>query len=342
MASNQFLDISWATIFKIAVALLSFYLIFLIRDVLLLVIFALIISILLNPAIDFLQKRKVPRVLAVISVYVGVFGFLGLLIYLIVPVFVSEIQRFSQLFPQYFEKVSPFLKNLGLGAFENLDVFIKSLGDLLIKASSNILSALSIVFGSIFSTFTIFIIALFLSLEEKAIERVIGALSPKKHEAYLLDLWHRARGKVAGWFGSRIFASLLVGGATYLACRILAIDYAVSFASLAAVFNIVPIIGPFITALIIFAFTVLDSWSKAIFILIAFTLIQQLEGNVLTPILTKKFVGIPAVLVLVALLIGGKLWGVMGAILSIPLAGVIFEFLRDYLKKRKEENSVVL
>ena len=86
-----------------------------------------------------------------------------------------------------------------------------------------------------------------------------------------------------------------------------------------------------------FIFTGLDSWTKAVFILIAFTLLQQIEGNIISPILTKKFVGIPAVLVLVALLIGSQLWGILGAILAIPLAGVIFEFLRDFLRKRKNE-----
>ena len=62
----------------------------------------------------------------------------------------------------------------------------------------------------------------------------------------------------------------------------------------------------------------------------------QIEGNILTPILSKKFIGLPPVLVLIALLIGGQLWGIMGAILAIPLAGIFFEFVRDFFKKRKD------
>jgi predicted PurR-regulated permease PerM len=339
---HQTLDISWKTIFKIVLTGFSLYLIFLLRDILVLVVFALIISILFNPAIEFLQRYKIPRILAVILIYIGVFGILGLFVYLTIPVFIAELKQFSQFFPQYFEKLAPPLKGLGLETFNSFDSFVNGLGELAVKASSGVFSAISIIFGGIFSTITIFTIAIFLSLEEKAIEKMVGVFSPKKYEAYILDLWKRSQTKVSGWFGSKILTSLFIGLFTFAACKILAVKYAISFAFIAGILNIIPIVGPIVTGVIIFIFTSLDSWTKAIFILIAFTILQQIEGNIITPILTKKFVGIPAVLVLVALLIGSQLWGILGAILAIPLAGVIFEFLRDFLRKRKEEKSAVI
>ncbi|MDO8424644.1 MAG: AI-2E family transporter [bacterium] len=342
MNNEKTLDISWGTILKIALASLGFYLIFLVRDILVLIIFALIISILFNPAIDFLQKRKIPRVLAVSLVYISIFGFLGLFIYLIIPVFIFEIQQFSQFFPQYFEKLAPPLKELGIAAFDNFEVFLNSLGGWLVQASANVFGALSAIFGGIFSTITIFTIAFFLSLEEKGLDRMIGLLSPKRYEAYVLDVLHRSENKVASWFGSRILACLFVGVATFIACKILSLKYAISFAFLAGVLNIIPVVGPLVTGLVILLFTALDSLSRAIIILIIFFLIQQLEGNILSPILTKRFVGLPPILVIIALMVGGKLWGILGGILAIPLTGVIFEFLRDFLKKKKEERTVVL
>lgn len=342
ISSEKTLDISWGTILKIAVVSLCFYLIFLVRDILVLIIFAVIISVLFNPAIDFLQKRKIPRVLAASLVYVSIFGFLGLFVYLLVPIFIFEIQQFTQFFPQYFEKMAPSLRDLGISAFDNFEVFLDSLGDWLVRASSNVFSALSAIFGGIFSTIAIFSIAFFLSLEEKGLDRIIGLFSPKKYEAYVLDLIHRSENKVAGWFGSRILACIFVGIATFFACKIISLKYAVSFAFLAGVLNIIPIVGPLVTALIFLLFTILDSWAKAVIILVIFLIIQQLEGNILTPILTKRFVGLPPIIVIVALMIGAKLWGILGGILAIPLTGIIFEFLRDFLKKRKEERTVVL
>ena len=333
---GNILDISWGTILKIGIAFLAFYIIYLIRDILIWLIFALIISVLFIPAIDFLQKRKVPRVLATLFIFVFLFGILGLCIYLIAPIFISEIQQFTKLFPQYFEKFAPPLKELGLEAFESFEIFTKSFQEWLIQASASIFSGLAAIFGGIFATLTIFIIAIFLSIEAKGVERAISLLSPKNKTAYILDLWGRCQTKVSGWFGARILCCLFVGLGSYLALYLFKIDYPFALALFAGITNIIPIVGPIIAGVIIAIIAALDSWLKALLILIVFILIQQIEGNILTPILTKKFIGLPPVLVLISLMIGGKLWGILGAILAIPLAGVIYEFLRDFLKKRKE------
>ncbi|MFH1180897.1 MAG: AI-2E family transporter [bacterium] len=335
--NGKILDISWGTILKIAFAGFSFYLIFLIRNILVLIIFSVIVSLLFNPAIDFIQKRRIPRLLAVISVYVAIFGFLGGVLYLISSPFISETQRFSQLFPQYFERMSPVLKGLGVGAFENFDVFTKTLQNWLASASSSVFSAVSAIFGGIFSTITIFTIAFFLSLEGKGVKKIIVLFSPKRYEDYIAERWLKSQNKVVGWFAIKFLTSVLVGLLTFAAAKILGADYAISLSLLAGAFNIVPIVGPIVSGVIIFGFVALTSLVKAIFILIAFILIQQIEGNVVTPILAKRFVGVPPVLVLVSLLIGGKLWGFLGAFLAIPLAAVIFEILRDFLKRKKGE-----
>lgn len=339
MNEQRVLDISWGTILKLAVAFFSIYLLYLLKDILIWVVFGLIISILFNPAIDFFQKKHFPRILAVILVYVFLFGVIGFLIYSTAPLFISEIQQFSQLFPEYFERVSPFLKGLGIEAFENFEDFSSVFQQSLMSASSNIFSALGAIFGSIFSAITIFSIALFISLEEKSLDRVIAVLAPRKYEAFVLHLWERSQRKVSGWFGARVLSSVFVGLATFLTCYVLNIKYAVSFGFLAGVLNIIPIIGPIVTTVLILVVIALTSWMKALFFLVAFIIIQQIEGSILTPVLTKKFIGLPPVLVLVAVLAGAKLWGIMGALLGIPITGILFEFLRDFLKKRKEEKE---
>jgi len=341
MNEGNVLDISWGTILKLAIAFLGFYIIYLIRDILIWILFALIISVLFNPAIDFLQRKRVPRILATILVYFSIFGIFSFLIYLIAPAFVSEIQQFTQLFPQYFEKLSPPLKSLGIIAFESFETFIKTIQDWLVKASFSIFNALFSIFGGIFSTISIFVLAVFLSLEEKGIEKIIQLISPKEQEAYILDILEKCQNKVSGWFGARILSSLFVGVLTFFTCYIFNLKYAVSFGFFAGILDIIPIVGPIIAGIIIISLSALDSLTKAFFISIAFVLIQQIEGNILIPILTKKFVGLPPVLVLIALMIGGKLLGILGAILAIPLAGILFEFLKEFLERRKEEAVLI-
>jgi len=342
MNDNRILDISWGTILKISLAFISFYILYLIRDILVWLIFALIVSVLFNPAIDFLYRRRLPRVLAIIFVYVAIFGILGLVIYWIAPIFVSEVQCFSQFFSQYFEKIAPPLKGLGMEAFESMESFTATFQGWLTKASASIFSAIAAIFGGIFSTITIFTIAIFLSLEEKGVEKAIALITPKKYEASVLTLWEKSQQKVAGWFGARILCCVFVGLASFFTLKLFNVNYAVSLGLFAGVMDIIPILGPLFAGIIITVFAALDSWIKALFVLIVFILIQQIEGNILTPTLTKKFVGLPPVLVLISLAIGAKLLGILGAILAIPLGGIIYEFLRDFLKKRKEIKPVVL
>jgi len=342
MTNEKLLDISWGTILKIAFIVLLFYILYQIKDILIWFIFALIISILFEPAIDFFRKLKIPWVLAVCFVYVAFFGILILIVYSTIPPFVSEIKQFSQVLPQYFERISPPLRGLGVKAFEDINTFISALGGVLEKIVANIFNILFVIFGGIFATIFILTTVIFLSLEEKGVEKGLTLLFPKKYESYLLSIWERCKRKVSGWFLTRIIACLFVGIISFIAFLIFNTPYPLSLGLLAGALNFIPIVGPIITGILLFIIIAVENISKAIFVLITFILIQQVENNILTPVLSKKFVGLSPVLVLMALVVGGVLFGFLGAILAIPLAGILFEFFKEFLKRKKEEKPVVL
>lgn len=336
MTNEKILDISWGALFKIGIASLVFYIIYLVRDVLIWFIFALIISILLTPAIDFLQKRRIPRVVATILIFISVFIVLGTLIYLIAPIFITQIKGFVGDIPQYFNQISPLLEELGFKVSDSFDDYTQSFQGWLTRSSEKIISAILSIFGGIFTTITIFVLAILISLEERGVERVIRIFSPKKQEEEILNIWRTCQTKVAGWFGVRLLACLFVGIMSYIALLIFNIDYPFALALFAGVTNIIPAVGPIMAGVVIALIAALDSFGIAMVILLIFIIIQQIESDILMPVLAKKFIGLPPALVLISLTIGGKLWGIPGAILAIPLAGIIFEFTRDFLKKRKE------
>jgi len=331
------LDISWNTILKVFVALFCFYLFYLARDILIGFFFALIISILFEPAIRFLQKLRAPRILAAALVYLGAFLLLGLLIYYSSAIFISEIRQFSQSLPQYFEKISPPLRALGFRALESTEEFLKFLEKAVEKTAENIFDALFTFFGGVFTTIFVVTVAIFLSMEENPLARLLALIVPKEYEDYVFSLFERSQEKVSGWFLARIIACIFVGLASYFIFLLFGVDYPFVLAVLAGALEFFPVIGPLISGAIVFLFIWLESTSRAIFVLIFFTLIQQIEGNIITPILMKKFIGMPPALILLALAIGGKLWGFLGAILTVPLVGILFEFSKEFLKQRKEE-----
>jgi predicted PurR-regulated permease PerM len=325
---------------RIALAGSIFYLLYLVRDVVIWFFFALIISVLLEPAINFLRWLRVPKFLAVTLIYLSIFGALGMIIYMTAPLFITEIREFSQLIPQYFENISPIFAGLKIEALQNLEDFTQVATNGLEQISISILNALATFFGGVASAFFILSLSFFISLEERGVERVLSLLSPKRYEEYVLALFERCQIKVSGWFGARILACLFVAVSSFVIFYLFKIEYTVTLAFLAGILNFIPYLGPLITGiLLVFLVGVSDSWLRAIIILVAFIVIQQIENNIISPVLTKKFIGLPPVLVLLSLVVGSVVFGFLGAIFSVPVFGILYEFIKEFLEKRKEEES---
>ena len=334
MEPKQSIDISWRSILKILLVFFGCYIVYLVKDIIIWVIFSFIISIVFEPIIDFLKKRKIARPIATLTVYTLFFVLLGLFAFWMMPIFVTEVQQFTRLFPQYFEKLSPPLQGIGIEAFESMETFTLSVQDWLVDASSNIFSAIVSIFGGILSTITIFVLATFFSIEKEEVKEMVKLAIPKKKEKYFLDLWERCRSKTIAWFGSRVLSGLFIALSSYITFSIFKMKYSLALALFAGITDFVPIVGPIFAGIVIALFTLLDSWTKALFVTVVFILIQQIEGNIIGPISNKKLTGLPAILTLIALLVGGRLWGVLGAILAVPLTGVIYEFSKDLLKEK--------
>jgi predicted PurR-regulated permease PerM len=326
------IDLTWRSLFKVAVALVIFYVVYLIRSVLVWVLLGFVISTLLDPMIEILEKRKINRVVSSVIVYAFLLLFIGLSAYIVVPPMVVELQGFTSNFSQYFNQVPILLNNLGVSSFSSLS---SGMNESLVKISSNIFNIFASLFGSIFSGITIFVLALFMSIEEKEILKGVKLVSPREFEEEVLKRWQRTKDQVILWFGSRVLACICIALMTFILCVALQMKFALSLALLSGALSIIPMAGPIISGVIVALLAWSISFPKFILAVIFLVIIQQIESNILTPILTKKLTGLPNVLVMLSILVGGILGGIVGAILAIPLAGIIFEGLKDYFNKRK-------
>lgn len=338
MSQEQTLDISWEAIIKVFIAIFIFYIIYMARDIALWFFFGLAISILLEPAINFLRKIWIPKILAIILIYVSIFGLVGILIYLTAPIFIVELKQFSSYLPDYFEQINPVLQKLGIDFAESFADLTRSLIGGLEQSSKGVFNAIMAFFGGLSSTIIILTIAFFLSLEEKGPEKFLAFISPQKYKDKIVLFFEKAQTKVAGWFGARIIACLFVGIASFIVFYVFNIKYAFLLALIAGILNFVPYIGPLITAilLIIFVFVSTGSWIIMIYTLLAVWIVQLVENNLLTPYLMKKMIDIPPVLVLISLLLGAKIFGFLGTIFAVPVFGIIYEFVKELLEKKQE------
>lgn len=339
MENQQVLNVSWETIAKIFIAIFVFYLIYLTRDIMLWFFFALAISVLLEPAIVFLKKLWIPKIIAVLLVYFSIFGILGILIYLTAPLFISELRQLSQHLPGYLVQISPFLQQIGIDTAQSFDSFTQFLVTGLAQSSKGVLSATVAFFGGLASTAFILTAAVFLSLEDNAFERFLTLIFPKKYEESIVALFERAQNKVSGWFGARILSCIFVGIISFVVFYVFGIKYAFILALISGILNFVPYIGPWITTILLIVFISVSSgsWLIMLYVLIAVFVVQEIDNKLLTPLLMKKMVDIPPVLVLISLLVGAKLFGFLGTIFAVPVFGIIYEFLKEFLEKRREE-----
>lgn len=341
MSDEKVLDISWSAIIRVLIAIIVFYFIYLGKEIALWFLFGLAISVLLEPAIAFLRKMKFPKLLAIILVYFSIFGAIGVLVYLSAPVFMLELKQFSQYLPEYFKQINPFLQNFGIDVAESFSSFTSFLVGGLQESSKGVLNAVMAFFGGLSSTVFILAVAFFLSLEDRGVERLLVLISPKKHEERISAFFEMAQSKVAGWFGARILACLYVGLGSLVVFYIFGVKYALMLALLSGFLNFIPYIGPLFTALVLTLFIIVStgSWAVVLYVLIAITLVQMTENSILTPLLMKKLVNIPPVLVLISLVMGAKIFGFLGAIFAVPVCGIFFEFIKELLEKRREEAS---
>jgi predicted PurR-regulated permease PerM len=340
MEKEQTLDISWGTIIKIFIAIFVLYIVYSARTVALWFLFGLAISVLLEPGVKFFRKLRIPKILSVILVYFSIFGVLGLLIYLTAPIFIYELKQFAQYIPDYFAKISPLLKQAGIDAEQRFNDATQLITGGLQQSSKSIINALVSFFGGISATAFIMTIAFFLSLEENGPEKFITLITPKKYEDQIASLFEKSQRKVAGWFGARILACLFVGVASFIVFYIFGVKYAFLLALISGILNFIPYIGPWITSILLFIFIFVStgSWLTVIYVFISVVIIQEIENKLLSPLLMKRMIDIPPVLVLVSLLVGAELFGFLGTIFAVPVFGILYEFIKEILEKKREEN----
>lgn len=163
----------------------------------------------------------------------------------------------------------------------------------------------------------------------------IRSVLPAKYEDYVISLWKRAEHKVGRWLQAQLLLALSVGFLVFVGLSLLNVKYALLLGIIATILEIVPIVGPVVSAIpgVILAFA--QSPTLGLWVLVFYIAVQQVEGHILAPLILGKTLGLNPVTVIIALLIGGTLAGIIGILLSVPVAVVIVEILDDMAKQKE-------
>ena len=325
------------------------------RDIILVVLTAIVLASAIEPAIRFMVGRNIPRLLSLVLIYLLGGGFLATVFYFFIPAFLEDVGRLLSILPQYLD-IGAFgsppadataeaaravtaptaLREAASSAGSVVDLFRSNI------ESGNALHSASVFFGGLLSFVLVVVLSFYLSAQERGVENFLRLVAPIKDRTYVIDLWKRSQHKIGLWFQGQLLLGLLTGILTFLGLTILEVPNALFLAVLMLVFELIPVFGPVLAAVpgIALAYThgithTDPGLTSALFVAIFYFIIQQFESHLIYPLVVRKVIGIPPVLVILALVIGGKLAGFLGVLLAVPITAVLMEVLNDVAKERK-------
>ena len=315
-------------------------------QVLVLFIVAGLIALILNPAVAFLQRRRLPRGLAVLAVYLGFFLALGGLGFLVANPISNQVQKFANNLPHLVNEANANLATLQEELNENgihLELVkqgktaLQTIQDKVAKSASKLASSgagiLTEAAGAAFDLVLIFVLSVYMLLYGEEIGRLVRRLMPSGDGTDADDYPHLVQRAVSRYVGGQLLFSLIMGASTGVSLWIFGTvglfpdgsKYAIAFAVFYGVMELVPYIGPILGAAPPVVVALFTHPISAVWLVILFIGLQQLEGHVVAPQVFGHTLRINPILVIFALLLGLHVDGVVGALIALPILSVLRE-----------------
>ena len=198
---------------------------------------------------------------------------------------------------------------------------------------SQAFAAISHVFGGVIALFVVLILSYYMVVEEHGLTRGLEHIIPRRHHVFLQTCIKDGKDKVGHWMHGQLLLMLLVGLLYYALLSALGVPFALVLALFGALLEIIPYVGPNLAALPAFLIGFSISPALAVLVLLGYFVIQQIESNILTPKIMQKVVGLNPILSIIAILCGFQLAGILGALLSIPLAVLAVTILKEWARQ---------
>lgn len=326
------IEISAKTIVFAVVFLIILQAVWVVRELLFSFIIAFIIMSAFNPVVSWFEKLRIPRVASTLVVFaLTIIGIGSLFAWLIPPVAKESAVLFKN-FPEY-------LKNIELGSD------IKLSENLFSQYGSSVTNSAFDFVKSTFSNVIFLISTIFFSfyflIEEHVIRRLLMKFFDRKNADTISEIFEKAELRMRAWLWGQLILMLAIGLVTYLGLMVLGVRYALPLAVFAGLLEVVPILGPTISAVPAFIVTASQNMFSGLSVVALYFIIQQIENQVLVPVVMRRAVGLNPIVTLTALIIGGKLGGILGLLLAIPITLCVETVIDEVAKLRLKQNQIV-
>lgn len=346
MVADNTISIRIRDILKFFGIVALLYIFYVVWDIVLLIFVALIFAALIDPFAASLAKRRMPRGMAVVVVYIVFFGIVGTAIGTLAPVVAHDVPQLvaasndalsgitsQEWFTQFFGTSSISTAN----QLESGFLTSGATGG----ALSGIFSTVSDVFGGLVSLLIVLVMTFYLVAQDDALGKILRSLVPDNHIPYVTSVFKKIQDKLGAWIRAQLLLSIIIGILVTIGLSIIGVKYAAVLGLLAALLEFIPILGPIFASLpaLFFAFSG-GGVVTFIIVLVMYIVIQQLENHILVPKVMQRAVGLNPIVSIIAILVGARIGGVLGVILAIPVATAVSVIVKDVFEKQKDRNNI--
>ncbi|WP_026475812.1 AI-2E family transporter [Alkaliphilus transvaalensis] len=298
---------------------------------------AIALAYILNPLVKTLCKKGIPRLWGVLIIYLSIGVVVLALSLTIIPKMTGEIRGLMEILPDFGNGAYEFIHDAYIKFNRNLEnlppefdgvrnllqINIDRGQEIVLNVLTSVTNTLLSIFGKVFSIILIPILAFYFLKDAEEFKKSIVLLIPSKVRRKALEMAKDFDDVLGGFIRGQLIVASFVGILTMIALLILQVDFAILVGLIAGIANIIPYFGPVIGIIPGVFFALMDSPIKALWVVIVFTIIQQIESAILSPKIVGKSVGIHPVWVILSLLVGGRLFGLLGLLIAVPAAGVL-------------------
>lgn len=280
---------------------------------------------------DLFIANKVNKTVSAILAYLILIVVLAFLTFLVVPPLIGQLSEFIKHLPDQINKLNDLLISNsipGVNSGEVSSFITNQINPIL----SNSISLVFSTFNVVLSFITISVFSFYMLLERDTLKANLFRVFPNLPKQRVINLAHEIEKQLGGWLKGELLLMFIIFLATYIGLSLLRVPYALPLAIIAGLLEAVPIIGPILASIpaVVLTFTVSPVASLGVAVL--YLLIQQIENSILVPKIMQGVIGINPILILITLLVGAELFGVAGALISVPVAAVIQVIIFDIAK----------
>ena len=325
------IHISSLSILKVLAVLLVLSFLYMVWDIIVLLFVSLVFAASLGPALDWFERKKLPRPIGILIIYAAVLLIFSLAVVLIIPPITEQIDQLANSFPIYYERLVNSFGDLSLktDVSQTLQQNLQSVGQTISEYTTSVFNTISGVFGGVFTFLMVLVLTFYFSVEKNGLKHFVTSVTPIKYHKYVLNVFEQIQDKLGLWLRGQLLLSGIIFLVTWIGLLILGVKYSLVLALIAGITEVIPFVGPIIGAVPAIFLAFLQSPVKGLLVVGLYPVIQQLENHVIVPKVMQKTVGLNPIVVIVVILLGAKLAGVLGALLSIPVAIAIMVVARD-------------